>query len=292
MDSDAAPPHTPIARRAAPVIKLLAAVCLRCSKRIGEGGEACNKACLKKCAYCARLKKNCNSVPPNFHRDMNALLRSRSRIAAAEDSKGEQLREAFTQARRSYVANVEAFVRQAAKHGGRRRPQGDKIQLLQVEATNRVAAALEGILDIVRQQSGLAPLGDLDAPTDVDKEMADHGNDKVADHVDDEVADHGNDKVANRVDDVPSSGGLLMPTPKRKSKAKAKEKGKAKAKEKGKAKAKEKGKAKAKEKGKAKARDGRRRPMEATEDKDSEPVLSLRCPARSRKAGGCASRRI
>ncbi|KAF1937423.1 hypothetical protein EJ02DRAFT_469704 [Clathrospora elynae] len=217
MDSKIAPPHTPIARRAEPVVKLLAAVCLHCSKRIREGGEACSKAHLKKCAYCAKLKKSCNAVPPDFHRDVNVLLRSHGKVAAAVGVRKQLLLKGFTQARRSYVANVEAF-------------------------------------------RGMALLGDLDAPTDVNEEMANLGNNKVA--------DLDNSEVANRVDNVPSSGGLLTPTPKRKSKAKAKEKGK------------------------GKARDRRRRQMEATEDKDSEPVSSLRCPAHSRKAGSCASRRI
>ncbi|KAF1936232.1 hypothetical protein EJ02DRAFT_427695 [Clathrospora elynae] len=170
------PLDTPIACHAAPVVKLLAAICLCCSKRIREGGEACSKARLKKCAYCTKLKKSYDSVPPDFHRDVNALLCSHSKVAAAVGVGKQLLLKGFTQARRSYVANVEAFVRQAVKHGGRKCPYGDEIHLLQVDATNSIVTALEGILDVMRQQTGLTPLGNLNAPTGVNDNMPDLGS--------------------------------------------------------------------------------------------------------------------
>ena len=57
------PPDTLLAKRAVPTLKLIICVCLRCSKRIGSGGEGCVTQLGKtNCDYCARQRKLCDKV--------------------------------------------------------------------------------------------------------------------------------------------------------------------------------------------------------------------------------------
>jgi hypothetical protein len=131
------------------------------------------------------LKKGCNEIPQEFIRVVNILLRTNERLAGDADPDPQEVA-GFEQAKREYTAEVEAYVRKAAKHGGTHKPQGDEIRLLQVRATERCASALEGILDVMRVkvsnsyqsfrrrsnvvQEGLPPLGVLDAQSDSEPE--------------------------------------------------------------------------------------------------------------------------
>jgi hypothetical protein len=47
------------------------------------------------------------------------------------------------------VKDVKALLRKEAKHGSTHQLKGDKIALLQVKATKRLAVAVEGILDVL-----------------------------------------------------------------------------------------------------------------------------------------------
>lgn len=60
---------------------------------------------------------------------------------------------------RRWVADTEAAQRKAVKHGGTHKPKGDEIRLLQVQASERIALALEGILDCFR--FSVSPLGKI-----------------------------------------------------------------------------------------------------------------------------------
>jgi hypothetical protein len=57
------PAETPLAKRAVPIPKLIIPICLRCSKRVGSGGEDCVTQLGKtNCDYCAHQRKPCDKV--------------------------------------------------------------------------------------------------------------------------------------------------------------------------------------------------------------------------------------
>jgi hypothetical protein len=142
---------TPIARRVAPDVRLSLNICLRCAKDFRPGAGGCNRTATRKCTRCQRLKKACECIPQPCVAGFNRLARMAARIAAGVDNeRGEA--DGFPQALRAWTKDVEALLRKEVKHGGTHRPKGDEIALLQVQATNRLAVAVEGILDVLRSQ--------------------------------------------------------------------------------------------------------------------------------------------
>jgi hypothetical protein len=132
-----------------PELKLLLNLCLRCAKDFGPGNEGCDYAPTKKCQRCKRLKKPCSPVPPSAIPGLNSLIRKAARLEEdPEDPRCDAAQ--FATALRAWVKDVEALLRKEAKHGGTHQPKGDEIALLQVKATERLAVAVEGILDVLR----------------------------------------------------------------------------------------------------------------------------------------------
>ena len=83
--------------------------------------------------------------------EWNALVHTFEFLRAYEPENRDE-NDAFTQVARQWVADVEARGRVEKKRGGRHQPKGDEILLLQVDATNWVATAVKGILDLFRAQ--------------------------------------------------------------------------------------------------------------------------------------------
>lgn len=88
-------------------------------------------------------------MPQGHVPEFNRLVRQAARIAADPDAYRDEAA-VFPQAIRAWTKSVEAYLRKEVKQGGTHRPQGDEIALLQVKATNRLAMAVEGILDVLR----------------------------------------------------------------------------------------------------------------------------------------------
>ncbi|KAF2622299.1 hypothetical protein BU25DRAFT_463045, partial [Macroventuria anomochaeta] len=118
----------------------------------------------RKCDRCSRLKKACLELPQHSIRAWNTLVLSYEHLRDVGPDNHHEHNE-WEQACRRWITDVEATERGLSKRGGTRKPKGDEIQLLQVDATNRLAAAVEGILDVLRAQAGYEPLGELDALT-------------------------------------------------------------------------------------------------------------------------------
>jgi hypothetical protein len=112
---------------------------------------------LKKCSRCARLHKPCAPFPVEFNSKFNSLLRARERIPADADAESEEVA-AWETSKREFVAQLDAFGRKQAKHGGTHKPKGDEIAMLLVGSVNRVATALEGLLDLARSAVSLFPV--------------------------------------------------------------------------------------------------------------------------------------
>lgn len=91
-------------------------------------------------------------VPEKFRHEVNSLLRLWGSLNDGEAQGERPDEEVLEEALRSYVKDVEAYMRKTAKYNLKHKPKGDEIQLLQVESLNRIAGALEGILDVLRHK--------------------------------------------------------------------------------------------------------------------------------------------
>lgn len=140
----------PLARRAAPAVKLAQEICLRCSKRIGVDGESCNYKANRKCTRCAQIHKECTPVPPGAYPAVNSLFRKLARRDAAIGNEQLQRDAALKQAVQDYTKEVEATIRKESKQGGTSKPPGDDLRLLQLHAINQLGSTMEGILDVLR----------------------------------------------------------------------------------------------------------------------------------------------
>ncbi|KAF2629298.1 hypothetical protein BU25DRAFT_465452, partial [Macroventuria anomochaeta] len=165
---------SPIAQRVAPSLAPRHNVCLRCAKHIRDGLIQCNCQKFRKCDRCSRLKKACLELPQHSIRAWNTLVLSYEHLRDVGPDNHHKHNE-WEQACRRWIADVKATERGLSKRGGTRKSKGDEIQLLQVDATTRLAVAVEGILDVLRAQvcchcpngvqAGYKLLGELDAPT-------------------------------------------------------------------------------------------------------------------------------
>jgi hypothetical protein len=143
--------RTPVAKRVQPVIRLRQVCCSRCAKQLTRdpNQEPCDKQELKKCTRCARLHKECRAFPVEFNSRFNLLLRTRERLPRDADGDSDEVA-AWTLAQREFVRDLEAYVRQQAKHGGTHKPKGDELTLLLIGSIDRVGTAVEGLLDLAR----------------------------------------------------------------------------------------------------------------------------------------------
>ncbi|KAF2183593.1 hypothetical protein K469DRAFT_689754 [Zopfia rhizophila CBS 207.26] len=64
---------------------------------------------------------------------------------------------------RSYVKRVEAAINQKAKRGFQKKPKDNNIQLAQLNALERIASSIKGLLNVKRHQTGLPPLSNSNA---------------------------------------------------------------------------------------------------------------------------------
>lgn len=95
-------------------------------------------------------------VPPAFRARVSRLLGSALRVAGL--ARGDAARPAFRSRVGRYVADVQAAVKAAERgQAGTRRPQSvEELLRAGLESTNRIAVALEGLLDVARWRVSLS----------------------------------------------------------------------------------------------------------------------------------------